>query len=390
MKKFAYKNPTQIYFGDGYTKAVGKLLKPYVKKVLLTYGKASIKNNGIYDTVVASLRENDIEFVEYDGIKPNPMLSHAIEGAKFAKEQGVDAVLAVGGGSVLDESKAIALGACCDDIDNLWDFFSYKKMPSDALKVFAVLTVPATGSEMNAGMVLTNDDTLEKFGFSSSHSHPVFSILDPANTISLPKQYTAYAAVDIFTHSTEAYFTKEDESSYVIDRAVEGVVKSLIESTNKIMQNPSDIDARANFMWTATLAWNGSLHCGVGNFGLPNHIIEHPISAVFDIAHGMGLAIVIPAWMKYFSNRYQSRFALFARNVFDVQEADDTKAAEICREKLVEWFKSLNVPTTFAEADIYSIDVEQLSSLAIAVMEAKQLSFITQDEVKKVLELAKK
>jgi len=386
MKNFNYKNPTEIIFGEGRIKEVGERLKPHAKKVLLTYGRESIKKNGVYDTVVESLRANGIEFVEFSGIRPNPYLSHAKLGADLARKEGVDAVLAVGGGSVLDESKAIALGACYDC--DLWDFFSGKASPQKSLKVFTILTVPATGSEMNGGMVLTNEDTLDKFGFASPFTYPVFSILDPSVTLSLPVSYVACAAVDIFTHATEAYFVKEDTASFVIDRAVEGVLKSLIESTDKILQNPQDIDARANFMWTATLAWNGSLHCGVGIYGVPNHVIEHPISAIYDIAHGAGLAIVLPAWMKVFEEKYRSRFAFLARNVFGVDEIDDHKAAQKGRESLIKWFKTLGAPVSFAEAGIFDVDVEKLSSLAMGVMGSKGVALMTQDEIKKVLEVA--
>lgn len=388
MKNFNYKNPTEIIFGEGRIKEIGERIKPFANKVLLTYGKESIKKNGIYDRVVASLQKNGVDFVEYSGIKPNPVLSHAKKGAEFAKEQGIDAVLAVGGGSVIDESKAIALGACYDG--DLWDFFCGETIPEKSLKVFTILTVPAAGSEMNGGMVLTNEETQDKFGFSCPLSYPVFSILDPSVTLSLPVKYVTYAAVDVFTHATEAYFTKKDQNSFVIDRAVEGVLKALIEATDKIIANPSDIDARANFMWTATLAWNGSLNCGVGFFGMPNHIIEHPISAVYDIAHGAGLAIVLPAWMSVFEKRYLSRFALLARNVFGVEESDDDKATFQGREALLKWFKKIGVPVSFKEAGIENIDTEKLSALALAVMGSKGGTFMTQDEIKQVLEIAKK
>lgn len=386
MKEFTYKNPTEIIFGDGKIAQVGKLLKPHVKKLLLTYGGGSVKKNGVYDSVVSSLVENGIDFVEYSGIKPNPVLSHAQLGIEFAKAEKIDAILAVGGGSVIDESKAIAIGACYEG--DVWDFFSGKASPKKALKLFTVLTVPAAGSEMNGGMVITNDQTQDKFGFSTPVAYPIFSILDPTTTLSLPIQYTAYAAVDILTHATEAYFTKSDKASFVVDRAVEGVIKSLIEATNRLVTNPKDLDARANFMWTATLAWNGSLNCGVGAFGMPNHIIEHPISAVYDIAHGAGLAIVMPAWMKYFAQKYQDRFALFGRNVFGVEELDDEKASFQCREELLKWFKNINVETSFAEIGILKPDFDKLSTLALNVMGSKGGAFMTKNEIVEILEIA--
>lgn len=386
MKSFNYKNPTEIIFGEGRIKEVGERLKPLAKKVLLTYGGGSIKQNGVYDTVVQSLKENGVEFVEFCGIKPNPVLSHAREGVKVAVENGVDAVLAVGGGSVVDESKAIALGACYDG--DVWDFFCGKAIPKESLKVFTILTVPATGSEMNGGAVITNEECHAKFASVSPLSYPVFSILDPATTLSLPVAYVKIAAVDIFTHSIEAYFVKEDTASFVMDRAVEGVVKSLIEATDKVIEDPNDVDARANFMWTATLGWNGSLHCGVGAFGVSNHVIEHPLSAVFDIAHGAGLAIVVPSWMKVFEEKHAKRFALLGRNVFGVVEADDLKASVKTREAVTAWFKRLDMPTNLSEAGILAVDVEKLSDLVMQVMLARGAQIMTRDEVKKVLEIA--
>lgn len=386
MKEFTYKNPTEIIFGVGQISKVGELIKPHTKKLLLTYGGGSIKRNGVYDIVIDSLKKNGIDYVEFSGIKPNPVLSHAQAGIAFAKSQNIDTILAVGGGSVIDESKTIAIGACHQG--NVWNFFTGEANPVKALKVFTILTVPAAGSEMNGGMVITHDETLDKFGFATPVAYPVFSILDPSATLSLPVKYTTYAAVDIFAHATEAYFTKSDKNSFVLDRAVEGVIKSLIEATNAIVKNPDDIDARANFMWTATLAWNGSLNCGVGLFGLPNHIIEHPISAVYDIAHGAGLGIVIPAWMEYFSQRYQERFALFARNVFEVVENDDAKAALRCREKLIEWLKSIGVATSFAGAEITNPDLDKLATLSLNVMGSKGKPFMSKEEILKVLEIA--
>lgn len=386
MKEFTYKNPTEIIFGEGKIANIGELIKPYTKRLLLTYGGGSIKKNGIYDIVINSLRENEVDFIEYSGIKPNPVLSHAKAGIELVKAEKIDTILAVGGGSVIDESKAIAIGACYDN--DVWDFFSGEAIPNKALKVFTVLTVPAAGSEMNGGMVITNEETQDKFGFGTSVAYPVASILDPTATLSLPVQYTTYAAVDIFAHATEAYFTKEDKNSFVIDRAVEGVIKSLIESTNAIVMNPQDIDARANFMWTATLAWNGCLNCGVGFYGLPNHIIEHPISAVYDVAHGAGLGIVIPAWMQYFSSKYQDRFALFARNVFGVIENDDAKAAILCREMLIEWFKSINIGVSFSEIGIVNPDLDRLATLALNVMGSKGEPFMVKEDIIKVLEIA--
>src|SRR5574344_953433 len=232
MQNFNYKNPTEIIFGNGRIREIGKRLEGKVKKVLLTYGKGSIKDNGVYEKVTKELEEHGIKYVEYSGIKPNPTLSHAQYGAEIAREENVDAILAVGGGSVIDESKAIALGACYKE--NLWDFYEGIAIPEKTIPLYVILTVPATGSEMNPNGVITNEITKIKKGFRCRQNYPVFSILDPEITLSVPIEYTNLAAVDIMAHSIEAYFSKQDQDSYVLDRFVEALGKIILESVERL------------------------------------------------------------------------------------------------------------------------------------------------------------
>lgn len=387
MKNFDYKNPTEIIFGNGRIKEIGSRLKGKTKKVLLTYGKGSVKENGVFDVVVTSLKENGIDYVEYSGIKPNPTLAHSQAGAQLAKRENVDGILALGGGSVLDESKAIAIGACYDG--NLWDFYEGKAVPEKSIPLYTILTVPATGSEMNPNGVITNEETNDKWGYRTELNFPVFSILDPQTTLSIPLKYTALAAIDIMTHSMEAYFSKEDKNSYIIDRYVEALVKSVIESMDKLLVNPQDIEARANLMWTSTLAWNGMVHCGVGKFIIVNHVIEHPLSAIYDIPHAAGLSLLIPASMSYYFEKYKERLAMFGKNVFGISEENKEKAARETIESFITWFKKLGAPTTLSEAGITDPDVEKMSSLTMKLLGTSADGQITQQDIINILNIAR-
>lgn len=380
MKNFTYKNPTKIIFGENTVGQIGEEIKPYAKKVLLAYGKSSIKQNGTYDKVIKSLIENGIEWVEYPDIQANPLLSHANEGANFARANEVDAILAVGGGSVIDESKAIAAGTKHNGC--IWDLILGRAEIKDALPLFTVLTIPATGSEMNMGFVLTNDDTLDKFGWGNSKLYPVTSILDPTTTLTVPKQQTAYTSVDIIAHSIEAYFTKEDNDTPLLDGYVENLVKSVMNSADRILKDPKDISARANLMWTATMAWNGLNHCGVGKFFLNNHQMEHPVSALYGLAHGEGLAIIIPAWMKHFSKQKEAKLTQFFKAVFD--DPNIEKGIE----KLSKWFEIIGAPNTFSQAKIENPDIDRLTKLALRCGEHRG-SNLTKEDIESIYKLAK-
>ncbi len=357
MKNFTYCNPTKIIFGENTIDQIGQEIKQKAKKVLLTYGKSSIKDNGTYDKVINSLKKNGIEWVEYSGIQPNPLLSHASNGAKIAKEQDIDAILAVGGGSVIDESKAIAAGARYDG--NIWDLITGEAQLKEALPLYTVLTIPATGSEMNMGLVLTNDETLDKFGWGNPKLYPITSILDPTLTLTVPKNQTAFTCVDIIAHSIEAYFTKEDNDTPFLDGYVENLVKSVMFSADRILEDDKDLSARANLMWTATMAWNGLNHCGTGRFFLNNHQMEHPISALYQLAHGEGLAILIPAWMKHFKKEKEAKLSQFFKAIFDDINVENGI------HKLELWFDKLGAPTNFSQTNVKDPDIDKLTELAL-------------------------
>lgn len=378
MRNFTYKNPTKIVFGKGTLHQIGKEIKPYAKKVLLTYGKSSIKQNGIYERIIDSLDANDIEYIEYSGIQSNPLLSHARKGVEIAKKHDVDAILAVGGGSVIDESKAIAIGAVSNN--DIWEFILREAKVEKALPIFTVLTIPATGSEMNCGLVLTNEDSYDKFGWGDEHLYPVVSVLDPELTLTISKEQTAYTSTDIIAHSIEAYFTKEKDFSPFLDGYVENLVKSVIVSNEILLEDASDIDARSNLMWTATMAWNGLNHCGTGTFYLNNHQMEHPISAIYGIAHGAGLAILMPAWMKYFKQQKQDRLSKFFKAVFDEEDVD--KGIE----KFESFLEKIGAPTSFKKAGIDNPDIKELTKLALKGGEHRGTN-LSEKDVKSIYEL---
>lgn len=379
MKNFTYKNPTKIIFGKGALKEIGKEIKPYAKKVLFTYGKSSIKQNGIYEKIIDSLDANDIEYIEYSGIQSNPLLSHARKGAEIAKKYNVDAILAVGGGSVIDESKAISIGAVSEN--DIWEFILREVKVEKALPIFTVLTIPATGSEMNCGLVLTNEETYDKFGWGDEHLYPVTSILDPELTLTVSKEQTAYTSTDIIAHSVEAYFTRENDFTPFLDGYVENLVKSVIASNEVLLKDSKNLDARSNLMWTATMAWNGLNHCGAGKFYLNNHQMEHPISAIYGIAHGAGLAILMPAWMRYFKLQKKERLSKFFKAIFNEEDVDNgIKMFE-------DFLEKIGAPTSFKKAGIDEPDIEELTKLAMKGGEHRGTN-LSKKDVKSIYELA--
>ena len=357
MYDFVFHNPTKIIFGRDKEQCIGAELRAAgVARVLFVYGSGSIKASGLFDRVVASLREEKIDFVEFGGVVSNPRLSHAREGIALAKAKGVTAVLAVGGGSVLDEAKAIAVGAKASD--DVWVYFAGRAVEA-ALPVFTILTLAATGSEMNGNAVVTNEATKEKWAISSPHTYPRLSIVNPALTCTVPLDYSAYSAVDAIAHVIEGYFTKQP-ASRMQDRLVESIVKTVMETTNMIMADPANYSARSEFAWAATLALNGLTTAGVGPYCFPNHMIEHSLSALYDISHGAGLAIVIPAWLKWYraQTHTPSQFERFAARVFGLDGARAGISA------LEEWFARIGAPVRLSTAAIPVEDIDRIAANA--------------------------
>jgi len=353
--EFTFYNPTKIIFGKDKETLIGEVLRSAgIRKVLLVYGQGSVKKSGLLGRVTASLEKEGVAFSEFGGVVSNPVLSHARKGVELAKQEKVDGMLAVGGGSVIDEAKAIAVGANTDA--DVWDFFTGKEVTA-ALPVFTVLTLSATGSEMNGNSVVTNEETRQKYNISSPLVYPKVSILNPELTHTVPLNYTAYGAVDAIAHVIEGYFTKKTDA-LLQDRLVEGIIKTVMEATDRVMQEPADAFARAQLMWAATLALNGLTTAGIGTYNFPNHMIEHALSAIYNIPHGAGLSIVIPAWMKWYKDKNPAQFEKFAEQIFGLQGAEAGIAA------LEKWFASIKSPVRLGEVGIPASDIDKIAENA--------------------------
>lgn len=356
MNDFTYYNPTKIEFGRGKENNIGLYVKEAkIKKVLLVYGTGSIKKSGLYERVVESLNKHDIAFEELDGIVSNPLLSRVYDGVKIAKETKVEAVLGVGGGSVADSAKAIAAGALYDG--DVWDFFVHKAEIKEALPVFSVMTLSAAASEMNGNSVITNDATQQKYSIGTVLVNPRLSVINPELMATVSAEYLAYSAVDIIAHSIEVYFTASVHPAFN-SRIVESIIKTVMETTEVLLENPNDYDVRAEFAWVAIQALNGLTPAGTKDGSFPNHLIEHSLSALYNVAHGAGLAVVIPAWMKWHKEQNIKQYERFAREIFHVQSADEGI------ELLEAWFKKIGAPTSLQDANIPREGIEKLAQNA--------------------------
>ena len=365
MLNFIYNTPTKIYFGKDTHKEVGKIIKEYgYKKIMMQYGKSSIKKSGLYDEVVNSLKENGIEFVEMGGVEPNPKVEFVREAVKLAKTENVELILAVGGGSVIDSSKGTALGAKYDG--DVWDIFTLKHKPTDALPTACILTHSAAGSEMSMSAVLSDLSSNLKKGCGTELNRCLFSILNPELTYSVSKYQTACGIVDMMTHTLERYFTNLPDTD-LTDRVAEGILKSIVDAGLVAVENPTDYNARATLMWGSSLAHNGLTSCGRENY-LAVHQLEHAISGVFDeVAHGAGLAVLYPAWAKYVYKYNPKRFAQIARRVWGVtQDGDDETIALLGIEKMQEFFIKIGMPSRLKDFNITSESIDKFVNLTTA------------------------
>ncbi|WP_442764747.1 iron-containing alcohol dehydrogenase [Sulfurospirillum cavolei] len=373
MVDFTYHNPTKIEFGKGKEALIGTAIaQNHINKILLCYGSERIKKDGLYDTVTAHLKKNGIAWVELGGIISNPVLSKVNEGIALAKKENVQAVLAIGGGSVLDSAKSIAAGALY--AGDVWDFFIGKASIEKALPVYAIMTLAATGSEMNGFAVVTNDETQQKYNIASIHVYPRLSILNPVLTQSVPNNYLAYSAVDIIAHVIEGYLTASVQPHFQ-SRMVEGIVQTVMETTEILLQNSSDYNARAEFTWAATQALNGITTAGTNPYVFPNHMIEHSLSALFNIAHGAGLAIVIPAWMRWYHTQNPAQFKRFAKILFGKDSAEEGINA------LKNWFAKIGAPVSLSEAGISKEAIEKIAQNVAEAAERQGVSHIYSQSV---------
>ncbi len=388
MDNFIFQNPTKIIFGKNAENQVGKEVSKYSKKVLLHYGGGTIKATGLYDRVVASLKEAGVSYVELSGVKPNPRLSLVQEGIKLCRDNEIDFILAIGGGSVIDSSKAISIGVPYSG--DVWDFFLGKASIKKALPVGTILTIPAAGSESSTASVITNEDGFYKRGINSNLMYPKFSILNPELAFTLPKYQVACGSADIMAHLMERYFTNS-ENVELTDRLIEATMKTVINNVTTILEQADNYNSWAEIMWSGTVAHNNLLNTGrVGDWG--SHDIEHELSGIYDVAHGAGLAVVFPAWMKYVYKHDINRFAQFAVRVWNVENSFHCpeKTAIEGIKRLENFFKSLGLPVNLKGLSITDDRFEEMASKATKSDTSTVGNFIklNKNDVYNILKLA--
>ena len=362
MQNFEFYSPARLIFGKGTENTIGQTLKPHAKKVLLHYGGGSIKKSGLYDRVVASLKEAGVEYVELGGVQPNPRLKLAQEGIELCKRENVDLILAVGGGSVIDSAKCIAMGVYYDG--NVWDMYETGKAIEKALPVAIILTIPAAGSEASGDTVITNEEKALKYGYGSPKLRPLISVMNPELFFTLPKNQVANGVTDMMSHIFERYFTNTTHVE-LTDGLCETVLRTIMHNAPKVLKNAEDYDAWSEIGFAGTVAHNGLLGCGrAQDWGC--HNMEHELSAIYDIAHGAGLAVVTPAWMKYVWRENPQMFVQFAVKVMGVdgsyRQTEDIVMEGI--EKLSAFFRSIGQPTTLGELGIGEDRLEEMARKA--------------------------
>lgn len=358
MENFTYCTPTKYVFGRGVESQTGNETAAIgANKVLVVYGGGSAVRSGLLDRVCDSLSQAGIKYSTLGGIKPNPVDGPVREGIEICRKEGLEAIIAVGGGSVIDTAKAIALGV--PYTGDFWDFYSGKAKAEIALPVGVVLTIPAAGSEGSGNSVITLESEKVKISLRTDFIlRPKFAIMNPELTFTLPAYQTASGIADMMAHIMERYFTPTQDVE-ITDRVSEGVLKAIIEEAPKVIAEPDNYQARANIMWSGTLAHNGI--CGTGRKeDWASHAIEHEISAMYNVTHGAGLAVIFPAWMTYMAQHNPAKIAQFARRVFNVRDEKDEAAAYEGIDCLKAFFGSIGLPITFAQLGVPDPDIDEM------------------------------
>ena len=383
MQNFNYMTPTRLIFGKGVVEKLPGTMARFGKKILLTYGGGSIKKIGLYDRVMELLK--DFEIHELPGIQPNPKYDPSVlDGVRICKEQQIDVILAVGGGSVLDCSKAIAAGACYDG--DPWDLITYKVKAKAALPIVDIITLAATGSEYDAGGVISRTETNDKIGYIDPLLYPAVSFLDPTYTFTVNKKQTAAGIADAMNHTMEQYFA--EDTTLLNDGFCESMLRSLMVNGRKCLENPEDYTARAEMMLSCTYGCNGILSLGNSPSGWPCHAIEHALSAYYDITHGEGLAIITPRWMRHIlSDRTIDRFVKYGINVFGIDASlPKQEIAEKAIDATYRFFESINIPMHLREVGIDESRIDEMAH-HIAVNEGLENAYVplTEQDIKKIL-----
>lgn len=388
MNNFMFQSPTKFIFGRDTENQIGAEVKKFSSKILLHYGGGSIKKSGLYDRAVKSLKEAGVDFVELGGVKPNPRLSLVREGIEICRKNNVDFILAVGGGSVIDSAKAIALGTVYDG--DVWDFYTGKAVPEKALSLGVILTIPAAGSEGSPGSVITNEEGWYKRAVNDDILRSKVTIENPELTFTLPPYQTACGAADIMAHIMERYFTNVKNVDFT-DRLCEAGLKTIIKNVPIALKEPENYDARAEIMWTSTIAHNNLFDTGrIGDWA--SHDIEHEISGIYDVAHGAGLATIFPAWMKYTYKHDVNRFIQFATRVWNI-EPDFNNPEKTALEgiaALENFFKSIGLPTSFKELNVPFDRAEEMAAKATENGPVGQFVKLYKEDVYNIYKLADK
>ena len=385
MLNFTYHNPVKVVFGKGSIAELPKLV-PAEAKVLMTYGGGSIKRNGVFDQVIRAMQNR--QMIEFAGIEPNPRYETCMKAVELAKAEEVDFLLAVGGGSVLDGTKFIAAAVPYKGKDP-WDFLvNWARIPANPLPIGSVLTLPATGSEMNGGAVISRDSLREKLYFISPGTYPQFSILDPETTCSLPPRQTANGIVDAFVHTTEQYLTYPADAP-LQDRQAEAILLTLIEEGPKALADPRNYAVRANLMWCATQALNGLIGCGVPQ-DWASHMIGHELTALYGIDHAQSLALVLIGTLRHQQQRKRAKLLQYADRVWHIAAGDDDARAAQAIDRTEQFFRSLGVGTRFADYNIPHEAVELVAKrLAKRQMKLGEHADLEEKEVREILAMRK-
>ena len=369
--KFEFHNPTHLIFGAGTLSQLSEVVSRYGKKALIVTGGGSVKRSGVFDKAVSSLKAAGVAYAECDGVEPNPRITTVRRGAQIARDKGCDVIIALGGGSTMDASKVIAVAALYDG--DPWDMIGHGQedwvIPTRALPVITVPTLAATGSEMNCGAVISNDETKVKSFVQADCLFPKVALVDPELTLSVPKDQTAYGVCDIITHVTEGYFNGVDGTP-IQDRFAEGVIINTIEWGEKAVADGSDIEARAQVQWASIVALNGFVQAGANPAGFPVHMIEHALSAHHDITHGAGLSIVNPAWMRFAAKANPAKFVQFAERVFGLKakNSDDLDCALAGIKCYEAFLQSIGCPIRLSELGIGDELFSQYAEDAVLVV----------------------
>ncbi len=385
MLDFDYSIPTEVYFGTNKIQRIAKEIKKYGNRILFVYGQGSINKIGLYDEIVKILNDNGIIYEELSGVKPNPRIDSVRKGIEICKQNNLEFILAVGGGSVIDCAKAISAGFYYKG--DPWDIFLRKAHVLESLPLGSVLTLAATGSEMNGNSVVSNTDTKQKLVISSDLLRPKFSVLDPNYTLSVPNNQTAAGVVDIFSHIIEQYFSPVKEA-FLQDRMAEGILKTCIKYGPIALKEPENYEARANLLWAGSLALNGLLSYGkIGDWA--THYIEHEVSAIYDVTHGVGLAILTPHWMEYVLNDSTAyKFKEYSRNVWGVEVSNPIMVSKEGINKTKEFFNSLGMPSTLQEIGVEEGSLKEMAKKAATFGELGSFQKLNKDDILSILKNA--